>query len=153
MYVCLRLRARALHFQPRLGEKRRKDGSHVSLPARHFRRLHRHAHTKTNRLPRRGRAGRCDALLGRVHSSLIMADSHLVQPALLSLHFVSWHKVLDLEVDKADQIPPEWAASTVSRWDRLLVFGACNLGALVCFVICFTLFPVLSLKPRKLVIL
>lgn len=41
----------------------------------------------------------------------------------------------------------------VSRWDRLLVFGACNLAALACFVICFTLFPVLSLRPRKFVIL
>jgi hypothetical protein len=43
---------------------------------------------------------------------------------------------------------------TVSRWDRLLIFGACNLGALACFVICFALFPVMSLaKPRKLVVL
>lgn len=42
---------------------------------------------------------------------------------------------------------------TVSRWDRLLIFTACNLGALACFVICFALFPVLSLKPRKFVIL
>lgn len=41
----------------------------------------------------------------------------------------------------------------VSRWDRLMVFGACNLAALACFVICFTLFPVLSLRPRKFVIL
>lgn len=41
----------------------------------------------------------------------------------------------------------------LSRWDRLLIFGACNLGALACFVICFALFPVLSLKPRKFVIL
>lgn len=41
----------------------------------------------------------------------------------------------------------------LSRWDRLLVFGACNLAALACFVICFTLFPVLSWKPRKFVIL
>ncbi|KAF4977622.1 hypothetical protein FZEAL_5883 [Fusarium zealandicum] len=41
----------------------------------------------------------------------------------------------------------------LSRWDRLLIFGACNLAALACFVICFTLFPVLSLKPRKFVIL
>ncbi|PHH59281.1 hypothetical protein CDD81_3498 [Ophiocordyceps australis] len=41
----------------------------------------------------------------------------------------------------------------LSRWDRLLVFGACNLAALACFVICFTLFPVLSLRPRKFVIL
>ena len=41
----------------------------------------------------------------------------------------------------------------MSRWDRLLVFAACNLGALACFVICFFLFPVLSLKPRKFAIL
>ncbi|KAL8681152.1 MAG: hypothetical protein Q9186_002684 [Xanthomendoza sp. 1 TL-2023] len=41
----------------------------------------------------------------------------------------------------------------LSRWDRLLVFGACNAAALVCFVICFALFPVLSLKPRKFAIL
>jgi hypothetical protein len=41
----------------------------------------------------------------------------------------------------------------LSRWDRLLIFGACNLGALACFVICFALFPVLSIRPRKLVVL
>ncbi|KAK3311323.1 Got1/Sft2-like family-domain-containing protein [Chaetomium strumarium] len=42
----------------------------------------------------------------------------------------------------------------LSRWDRLLIFGACNLGALACFVICFALFPVISLgRPRKLVVL
>jgi len=41
----------------------------------------------------------------------------------------------------------------LSRWDRLLIFGACNLGALACFVLAFALFPVLSLKPRKLVVL
>ncbi|KAM0496791.1 hypothetical protein ACHAP9_002141 [Verticillium nonalfalfae] len=41
----------------------------------------------------------------------------------------------------------------VSRWDRLMIFGACNLAALACFVICFALFPVLSLRPTKFVIL
>ncbi|UDD60153.1 hypothetical protein AFCA_007576 [Aspergillus flavus] len=41
----------------------------------------------------------------------------------------------------------------VSRWDRMLVFIACNAGAAVCFFICFFLFPVLSLKPRKFAIL
>lgn len=41
----------------------------------------------------------------------------------------------------------------LSRWDRMLIFGACNIGALACFILCFTLFPVLSLKPRKLVVL
>ncbi|KAI8629115.1 SFT2-domain-containing protein [Xylariaceae sp. FL1651] len=41
----------------------------------------------------------------------------------------------------------------VSRWDRLLIFGACNLGALACFVLCFALWPILMTKPRKFVIL
>ncbi|KAJ2905106.1 hypothetical protein MKZ38_006352 [Zalerion maritima] len=41
----------------------------------------------------------------------------------------------------------------LSRWDRMLVFGACNLGAFVCFGLCFILFPVLSLKPSKFVTL
>ncbi|RAH40197.1 putative Golgi traffic protein SFT2 [Aspergillus brunneoviolaceus CBS 621.78] len=41
----------------------------------------------------------------------------------------------------------------LSRWDRMLIFIACNLGAAVCFLICFFLFPVLSLKPRKFAIL
>ncbi|KAI1638172.1 Got1/Sft2-like family-domain-containing protein [Biscogniauxia mediterranea] len=41
----------------------------------------------------------------------------------------------------------------LSRWDRMLIFGACNLGALACFVLCFALWPVLMAKPRKFVIL
>lgn len=45
------------------------------------------------------------------------------------------------------------AVYIVSRWDRILVFGALNLAALALFVICFTLFPVLSIRPRKFAIL
>ncbi|RFU35363.1 hypothetical protein B7463_g1015, partial [Scytalidium lignicola] len=41
----------------------------------------------------------------------------------------------------------------LSRWDRLLIFTGCNLGALACFVICFALFPAMMLKPRKFAIL
>ncbi|KAJ5684695.1 uncharacterized protein N7477_001040 [Penicillium maclennaniae] len=41
----------------------------------------------------------------------------------------------------------------LSRWDRMLIFAACNLGAAVCFLICFFLFPVLTLKPRKFAVL
>ncbi|KAI3328588.1 Got1/Sft2-like family-domain-containing protein [Ustulina deusta] len=41
----------------------------------------------------------------------------------------------------------------LSRWDRLLIFGACNLGALACFVLSFALWPILMTKPRKFVIL
>ncbi|KAK3383867.1 Got1/Sft2-like family-domain-containing protein [Lasiosphaeria ovina] len=47
----------------------------------------------------------------------------------------------------------EEAWFVLSRWDRLLIFGACNLAALACFVLCIFLFPALSLKPRKLVVL
>lgn len=43
--------------------------------------------------------------------------------------------------------------STVSRWDRMLIFIGCNVGAAVCFFICFFLFPVLSLRPRKFAVL
>jgi hypothetical protein len=45
------------------------------------------------------------------------------------------------------------ANQIVSRWDRLLVFGACNLGAAVCFIFCFFLFPALALNPRKFAVL
>ena len=41
----------------------------------------------------------------------------------------------------------------VSRWDRLLIFGACNIAALACFVLCFALFPILWPVPRKFAIL
>ncbi|CAD0057036.1 unnamed protein product, partial [Aureobasidium pullulans] len=41
----------------------------------------------------------------------------------------------------------------LSRWDRLLVFGALNLAAIALFVVCFTLMPVLTLRPRKFAIL
>lgn len=41
----------------------------------------------------------------------------------------------------------------MSRWDRLLVFGACNVAALACFVLCFALFPILWPVPRKFAIL
>ncbi|SZE99369.1 unnamed protein product [Blumeria hordei] len=43
--------------------------------------------------------------------------------------------------------------STVSRWDRLLLFGCCNIGALACFVLCFALWPIMMAKPRKFAIL
>lgn len=42
---------------------------------------------------------------------------------------------------------------TVSRWDRLLIFGACNLAAAICFVLCFVLFSILWPVPRKFAIL
>ncbi|RKF58931.1 Protein transport protein SFT2 [Erysiphe neolycopersici] len=41
----------------------------------------------------------------------------------------------------------------LSRWDRILIFSGCNIGALVCFVICFALWPIMMAKPRKFAIL
>lgn len=46
-----------------------------------------------------------------------------------------------------------FADAIVSRWDRLLVFGACLLGAVICFFFAFLLLPVLALKPRKFAVL
>lgn len=41
----------------------------------------------------------------------------------------------------------------LSRWDRILLFGGLNLAAIALFVVCFTLLPILSLRPRKFAIL
>jgi len=41
----------------------------------------------------------------------------------------------------------------LSRWDRMLIFAGCNLGALACFVIVFVLWPVMMAKPKKFAIL
>lgn len=42
---------------------------------------------------------------------------------------------------------PSWF--TMSRWDRLLVFGACLAFSALLFTACFALLPVLAVKPRK----
>jgi len=41
----------------------------------------------------------------------------------------------------------------LSRWDRILIFSGCNLGALACFVLCFALWPIMMGRPRKFAIL
>jgi hypothetical protein len=51
---------------------------------------------------------------------------------------------------KLIRLYPRW---TVSRWDRLLIFAGCNVGAAACFVICFALFPVVATRPTKFVLL
>ncbi|KAG4417362.1 SFT2-domain-containing protein [Cadophora sp. DSE1049] len=41
----------------------------------------------------------------------------------------------------------------MSRWDRLLIFAGCNIGALACFVLVFALWPIMMAKPRKFALL
>lgn len=43
----------------------------------------------------------------------------------------------------------EEAYFALSRWDRLLVFGACLLGAAVCFIVSFFTIPLIVLNPQK----
>ncbi|PBP26883.1 hypothetical protein BUE80_DR002231 [Diplocarpon rosae] len=47
----------------------------------------------------------------------------------------------------------EEAWFALSRWDRLLIFAGCNLGALACFVLVFALWPIMMAKPRKFALL
>jgi hypothetical protein len=56
-----------------------------------------------------------------------------------------------LPAQSAQQESGAWFA--LSRWDRLIIFGCCILGAAACFVMAFVLMPVLVLKPRKFVVL
>lgn len=46
---------------------------------------------------------------------------------------------------------PSWF--TLSRWDRLLIFGITLLGAVACFALCFAILPLLAMKPRKFAVL
>lgn len=46
---------------------------------------------------------------------------------------------------------PSWF--TLSRWDRLLIFGITLLGSVACFALCFAILPLLALKPRKFAVL
>ncbi|KAF8525613.1 ER-to-golgi vesicle protein transport Sft2 [Hysterangium stoloniferum] len=43
----------------------------------------------------------------------------------------------------------EEAFFAVSRWERLLAFGACLLGAAACFLVAFISLPLLALRPAK----
>lgn len=45
------------------------------------------------------------------------------------------------------QEEPSWF--TLSRFERLMGFIACLGGSILCFTMCFFLFPVLAIKPRK----
>ncbi|KAK9460336.1 Got1/Sft2-like family-domain-containing protein [Lipomyces oligophaga] len=46
---------------------------------------------------------------------------------------------------------PAWF--NLSRWDRIVCFGVCLASAVVFFTLCFALFPVLILKPKKFAVL
>ncbi|KAH7924354.1 SFT2-domain-containing protein [Leucogyrophana mollusca] len=43
----------------------------------------------------------------------------------------------------------EEAWFALSRWERLLGFGGCLLGAAVCFFVAFLTLPLLAVRPRK----
>ncbi|EGO28546.1 hypothetical protein SERLADRAFT_380351 [Serpula lacrymans var. lacrymans S7.9] len=43
----------------------------------------------------------------------------------------------------------EEAWFALSRWERLLGFGGCLLGAAVCFFVAFLTLPLLALRPAK----
>jgi hypothetical protein len=51
------------------------------------------------------------------------------------------------DADSVAQQEPEWF--TLSRFERLMGFIACLAGSAICFTICFLLFPVLAIQPRK----
>ncbi len=66
---------------------------------------------------------------------------------------------VQLPIDQEAQQPavqeplPTQGLFEFSRWDRLIIFAVAMAGALSCWIVCFLLFPVLSLKPRKFAIL
>ncbi|KAI5951046.1 SFT2 [Candida jiufengensis] len=49
--------------------------------------------------------------------------------------------------NSTQQQEPSWFQ--LSRLERLIGFGCCLSASVLCFVICFFMFPVLALRPRK----
>jgi len=92
----------------------------------------------------------------RAETSATNASSPFLSK-LQSLNPFANNGYVRLPVSNSDPPPPAPAGDggwlALSRWDRMLGFAVCNLGALACFVICFMLFPVLSLRPRKFAVL
>lgn len=54
----------------------------------------------------------------------------------------------EAQLEQPQQLPSE-GLFEFSRWDRLIIFAVAMAGAISCWIVCFLLFPVLSLKPRK----
>ncbi|KDQ54532.1 hypothetical protein JAAARDRAFT_38208 [Jaapia argillacea MUCL 33604] len=48
-----------------------------------------------------------------------------------------------------DRSNEEEAYFALSRWERLLGFGACLLGAAVCFFVAFLTMPLMAIRPAK----
>lgn len=51
--------------------------------------------------------------------------------------------------DDSNYVTPDPGMFELSRWDRMLIFALTFAGSIACYLICFFLFPVLALKPRK----
>ncbi|KAI8972575.1 SFT2-domain-containing protein [Trametes punicea] len=49
----------------------------------------------------------------------------------------------------SDRSNEEEAYFALSRWERLLGFGACLIGAAVCFFVAFLTLPMIALRPAK----
>lgn len=54
---------------------------------------------------------------------------------------------------ESEEAPAESGYLKLSRWDRIIVFGIFLVASFVCYLICIFMFPILSLKPRKFILL
>ena len=121
------MRAPVRHCLLPAGEKRKKVSLPVSL------------HVSSSSLAK----GACD----KTQTSHVAVIVTCIRSC--NLPFLSPRVVFDL----AQIFTDTSILALVSRWDRLLVFGACNAASLACFVLCFALFPILWPVPRKFAIL
>lgn len=72
-------------------------------------------------------------------------------PLLPTLPYRHLHRLLAKRRRREPLLTCLARLSPVSRWDRLLIFGACNLAAAACFSIAFFTLPILALRPTKFV--
>ncbi|KAN0080012.1 Got1/Sft2-like family domain containing protein [Tylopilus felleus] len=79
-------------------------------------------------------------------------DSQQAQPAQPSNPFSRFYNAVAgdyVPLRSTERSNEEEAWLALSRWDRLLGFGACLIGACVCFIFAFLGLPWLPIRPAK----
>ncbi|TFK47234.1 ER-to-golgi vesicle protein transport Sft2 [Heliocybe sulcata] len=79
-------------------------------------------------------------------------DDSQAQPAPSANPFSRFYNAIGggyVPLRSSERSNEEEAYFALSRWERLLGFGACLLGAAVCFFVAFLTMPLLALRPAK----
>lgn len=112
-----------------------------------FRQLFRNWNERSNRTTATATSG------GGIGQHPILSEwSDYVKTGANSLYSKLPTSVQELgSTSQQQQLEPSWF--TLNRMEKLIGFACCLAASILCFVLCFFMFPVLALRPRKFALL